>query len=291
MRLVPRAAFAFCSVVWLIPVCPAGAQTSAPSAPSAEPAEQHEQMQMNMAANALAIHAGRPVPRRVQPSGRPARRRRVRRAELVDGDGEPHGRHVAVDVHQHVEPRSGDGRQDGYREIFQVGEAAERPAADRSSASARLVHAAGGGLAHAVVGRRPGSRSPADRSASRRSVRWRSCIARRRPTIRSRRSSHHTFDSTHISFGVVTAAVDHGRWLVEGSVFNGREPDEHRWDFDFGRLDSVFRPALVSADCRMGASGVDRPPDAIPNSWSRETSNARPRRRRGCERTAPTSRP
>jgi hypothetical protein len=31
-------------------------------------------------------------------------------------------------------------------------------------------------------------------------------------------------------------------------VFNGREPDEHRWDFDFGAMDSVagrvwFRPA------------------------------------------------
>jgi hypothetical protein len=50
--------------------------------------------------------------------------------------------------------------------------------------------------------------------------------------------SHHTFDSTHISFGVVTAAVDHGPWLVEGSLFNGREPDQHRWDFDFGALDS-----------------------------------------------------
>ena len=60
--------------------------------------------------------------------------------------------------------------------------------------------------------------------------------------------SHHVFDSTHISFGVVTAAVDHGPWTVEGSVFNGREPDEHRWNFDFGALDSVsgrvwLRPA------------------------------------------------
>lgn len=58
---------------------------------------------------------------------------------------------------------------------------------------------------------------------------------------------HHTFDSTHISFGVVTAAVERGRWVLEGSVFNGREPDEHRWDFDFGAMDSVaarvwFRP-------------------------------------------------
>jgi hypothetical protein len=59
--------------------------------------------------------------------------------------------------------------------------------------------------------------------------------------------SHHTFDSTHISFGVVTAAVDHGPWVIEGSVFNGREPDQQRWDIELGRLDSVsgriwFRP-------------------------------------------------
>jgi hypothetical protein len=26
--------------------------------------------------------------------------------------------------------------------------------------------------------------------------------------------------------------------VIEGSLFNGREPDEDRWDFDFGRLDS-----------------------------------------------------
>jgi len=49
---------------------------------------------------------------------------------------------------------------------------------------------------------------------------------------------HHTFDSTHIAFGVVTAAVDHGPWVVEGSLFNGREPDENRWDIEFGPLDS-----------------------------------------------------
>jgi hypothetical protein len=51
--------------------------------------------------------------------------------------------------------------------------------------------------------------------------------------------SHHTFDSTHIAFGVVTAAVDRGRWMIEASAFNGREPDEDRWDFDFGPLDSM----------------------------------------------------
>jgi hypothetical protein len=51
--------------------------------------------------------------------------------------------------------------------------------------------------------------------------------------------SHHTFDSTHIAFGVVTAAAERGSWTVETSVFNGREPDEHRWDLDFGALDSI----------------------------------------------------
>jgi hypothetical protein len=59
--------------------------------------------------------------------------------------------------------------------------------------------------------------------------------------------SHHTLDSTHIAFGVVTAAVDRGPWVLEASAFNGREPDENRWDFDFGALDSYsarlwFRP-------------------------------------------------
>ena len=51
--------------------------------------------------------------------------------------------------------------------------------------------------------------------------------------------SHHWLDATHISFGVVTGGVYSQRWKAEGSVFNGREPDEHRAGFDFGRLDSV----------------------------------------------------
>src|SRR5262245_21871443 len=49
---------------------------------------------------------------------------------------------------------------------------------------------------------------------------------------------HHWQDSTHISFGVVTAGFLTRLVKVEGSWFNGREPDEHRYDFDFRRLDS-----------------------------------------------------
>ncbi len=51
--------------------------------------------------------------------------------------------------------------------------------------------------------------------------------------------SHHWMDSTHITFGVVTAAVYGQRWKAEVSAFNGREPDENRTDVDIGALDSI----------------------------------------------------
>ena len=71
--------------------------------------------------------------------------------------------------------------------------------------------------------------------------------------------AHHTLDSTHIAFGVVTAAVDHGPWTIEASIFNGREPDEDRWDFDFGALDSVLGAAVVSSARGMGVPSLVRP--------------------------------
>lgn len=51
--------------------------------------------------------------------------------------------------------------------------------------------------------------------------------------------THHWFDSTHITYGVATAGVYGARWKLEGSVFNGREPDDQRTDFDFAAMDSV----------------------------------------------------
>lgn len=50
--------------------------------------------------------------------------------------------------------------------------------------------------------------------------------------------AHHWLDSTHIAFGVATAGIFGRRWKVEGSAFNGREPDENRWDLDLAALDS-----------------------------------------------------
>ena len=49
---------------------------------------------------------------------------------------------------------------------------------------------------------------------------------------------HHLQDSTHISFGVITTGLIFKMVKVEGSLFNGREPDERRYNFDFGSMDS-----------------------------------------------------
>jgi hypothetical protein len=51
--------------------------------------------------------------------------------------------------------------------------------------------------------------------------------------------THHWLDSTHISFGVVTAGLVVGRAKLELSRFNGHEPDQHRWNIETGPLDST----------------------------------------------------
>ena len=51
--------------------------------------------------------------------------------------------------------------------------------------------------------------------------------------------THHWLDSTHITFGVVTAGVIVGNFKLEGSRFNGREPDQRRWNIETGPLDST----------------------------------------------------
>jgi hypothetical protein len=59
---------------------------------------------------------------------------------------------------------------------------------------------------------------------------------------------HHWQDATHISFGVLTGGVFTKRWKLEGSIFNGREPDEHRWNFDRIRLDSYSGRFTINPD-------------------------------------------
>jgi len=49
---------------------------------------------------------------------------------------------------------------------------------------------------------------------------------------------HHWLDSTHVTFGVATLGYIRGNWKLEGSVFTGREPDQHRTDLEDPKMDS-----------------------------------------------------
>jgi len=50
--------------------------------------------------------------------------------------------------------------------------------------------------------------------------------------------AHHLQDSTHITFGVLTTGFTYRWFKLEGSIFNGREPDENRYDFDAHKWNS-----------------------------------------------------
>ncbi len=50
--------------------------------------------------------------------------------------------------------------------------------------------------------------------------------------------THHWLDSTHITYGVLTAGAVVDRVKVEASAFRGREPDENRWNLEAPKLDS-----------------------------------------------------
>jgi len=49
---------------------------------------------------------------------------------------------------------------------------------------------------------------------------------------------HHWQDSTHIAANVATVAFMHSWLRLEASGFHGAEPDENRWNIDWGGMDS-----------------------------------------------------
>ena len=103
---------------------------------------------------------------------------------------------------------------------------------------------------------------------------------------------HHTLDSTHISMGVLTAGLERGRMMVEGSVFRGAEPDEQRWDvMDYGPLDSWavrgwYRPGRWELQLSHGF--LTNPEASDPGNVRRTTASASWMARRGSGWTAAT---
>jgi hypothetical protein len=96
--------------------------------------------------------------------------------------------------------------------------------------------------------------------------------------------SHHWLDSTHITFGVLTAGYVHGDWKLEASRFRGREPDEHRYDIEAPKLDSTALRLSWNPGPRWALQGswadVKSPeqlhPDEDVRRWSASAIYTRP---------------
>lgn len=78
--------------------------------------------------------------------------------------------------------------------------------------------------------------------------------------------THHWFDSTHITYGVMTAGYSARLLQLEASAFRGREPDEERWNIETPKLDSwsVRATLTPSANWAVQASyGEIKEPEAL----------------------------
>jgi hypothetical protein len=89
--------------------------------------------------------------------------------------------------------------------------------------------------------------------------------------------SHHLQDSTHISFGVITTGLVVDRFRIEGSVFNGREPDEKRYTIQFAPLDSWSARLSVAASknwtMQYSYGRLEHPEALEPGSQRRQTAS------------------
>jgi hypothetical protein len=88
---------------------------------------------------------------------------------------------------------------------------------------------------------------------------------------------HHLQDSTHTSFGVVTTGFVIDRVKLEGSAFNGREPNEERWSIQFAPLDSWSGRASVAPardwTAQYSVGRLEHPEALEPGSQWRQTAS------------------
>jgi hypothetical protein len=88
---------------------------------------------------------------------------------------------------------------------------------------------------------------------------------------------HHLQDSTHTSFGVVTTGFTIDRFKIEGSAFNGHEPNEERWSIQPAALESwsvrgsVAPTKNITAQYSIGH--LDHPEALEPWNQYRETAS------------------
>ena len=94
--------------------------------------------------------------------------------------------------------------------------------------------------------------------------------------------SHHLQDSTHTSFGVITTGFtldggDFKRIRLEGSAFNGREPNEERWSIQLAALDSFSGRASLAPTrnwtAQYSIGRLEHPEALEPGSQWRQTAS------------------
>ena len=78
--------------------------------------------------------------------------------------------------------------------------------------------------------------------------------------------SHHWQDASHITFGVTTLGMRYKIFRLEGSAFNGSEPDEERWGFDKIKLNSYSYRLSVNPSKNFAlqfSQGFIKSPEAL----------------------------
>jgi hypothetical protein len=93
--------------------------------------------------------------------------------------------------------------------------------------------------------------------------------------------SHHLQDSTHTSFGVLTTGLtfdgSSAGFKIEGSVFNGREPDEKRYSIQFAPLNSWSARLSVAVfknwTAQYSYGRLENPEALEPGSQRRQTAS------------------
>lgn len=88
---------------------------------------------------------------------------------------------------------------------------------------------------------------------------------------------HHLQDSTHIAMGVGTVGLRQGPLQVEGSLFNGTEPDENRADLEFGPWSSwATRVSLAPSrhwTAQVSYGQLKNPERLVPGDVHRTTAS------------------
>jgi hypothetical protein len=88
--------------------------------------------------------------------------------------------------------------------------------------------------------------------------------------------THHWQDATHISYGVLTGGLFTEHVKLEGSWFNGREPDENRWDLDVRAPDSWSARLTVNPNpwisAQVSAGWLHSPEELEPDQSVQRTT-------------------